>query len=103
MKKLRVYKGIVFDPAKEMWYSARSAHKSAASAVEWSYNGLSDDDHAALMDLKANPYEPAVTLEDVVKEALRSTRSVHLTVEEREMAIVGMIRTAFPHIDQEER
>ena len=105
MRKLRMYKGVAFDVRVEdrPFRYARVWYESAAKVIATFPHSFTDDDHPELMRLKAEPYEPTPRLEDVVKEALRNTRSVHLTVEERETAIVALIRTAFPHIDQEER
>lgn len=96
MKKLRTYKGVVFDPAIMEWRAGKWRYETAASAVEAPYNGLSDDDHAALMDLKANPHEPVVTLNSVLQDWYISGSSSLSDLRER-------LRAAFPHIDQEER
>ena len=96
MRKLREYKGIVFDPAKERWRSRNWSYESAAEAIVSPYSRLTDDDHAALMDLKANPYEPTPTLDSVLQDWYISRSSSLSDLRER-------LRAAFPHIDQEER
>ena len=101
--KLRTYKGVVFDPAIMEWRAGKWRYETAASAVESPYNGLSDYDHAALMDLKANPHEPVVTLEDVLHDAYAEWLGVGSTSLTLSQFVANRLRTAFPHIDQEER
>jgi hypothetical protein len=61
---------------------------------------MNDDDHAPLMDLKKNPYEPLQTLEDVVKAFVYKPSSQTLAVNNDAIAIFcAHIRAAFPHID----
>ena len=107
MKKLRTYKGFVFDPAIMEWRAGEWRYETAASAVESPYNRLSDYDHAELMRLKAEPYEPVPRLEDVVRNwtAKQIEKGVsHLPLSSLNyIELVRDIRTAFPHIDQEER
>jgi hypothetical protein len=105
-KNIRVYKGIIFDPAKMMWCGWKSTHASAASAIEWSPNGLTDDDHAALMDLKKTPYEPTPKLEDVLESAYtewNACRNTGVTMFSSLFQFTARrIRSVFPHIDNED-
>lgn len=101
MRKLRSYKGVWYGPERQRWKYEGMTYASAAHVII-NLPFLGDDDHAALMDLKANPYEPVKTLDEVVLHALHQTRNVYaLTLEERAKAITEILRTAFPHIDQE--
>jgi hypothetical protein len=57
MKKLREYKGVVWNEFH--WEIEEGRGYNTAAALITSYpRKFTDDDHAALMDLKANPYEP---------------------------------------------
>jgi hypothetical protein len=96
MRKLRKYKGFVFDPVKQTWDCSDLRYRSAAEAIAEGLHNLTDDDHAALMDLKANPYEPTPTLDSVLQDWYISRSSSLSDLRER-------LRAAFPHIDQEER
>jgi hypothetical protein len=71
MKKLRNYKGVTYSCG--FWYDGVGDRFSkAASVIANSRDRLfSDDDHAELMRLKADPYEPTPTLEEVVLEWLK--------------------------------
>jgi hypothetical protein len=127
MKKLREYKGVAYNPEIGRWLYDRMTYLSAASLIAEDPH-FTDDDHAELMRLKAEPYEPEskVTLEDVVAQfwslfehqmgfrlrgsiEAEATRDlcklirVHLLVERlRFNEPEDAIRTAFPHIDQEQ-
>lgn len=110
MRKLREYKGVTFKDGH--WrHSDGDSHSTAASLIVVNRQTLTDEDHAELMRLKAEPYEPVpkVTLEDVVARfwslfehqmgfRLRGSIEADATRD-----LCKLIRTAFPHIDQEER
>lgn len=115
MRKLRTYKGVTYDLEYNAWrFQSPYGEKlcdSAARLISWPHADLTDDDHAELMRLKAEPYEaePKVTLEDVVARfwslfehqmgfRLRGSIEAEATRD-----LCKLIRTAFPHIDQEER
>ena len=113
MRKLRTYKGVAFDPAKAvfLYEGCRFGH-----AVDVIFHARypacissfrTDDDHAELMRLKAEPYEPMPRLEDVVRNwtAKQIEKGVSLIPLSslNYIELVRDIRTAFPHIDQEER
>jgi hypothetical protein len=101
-KNIRVYKGIIFDPTKKLWCSWNSTHESAASAIAWPPNGLTDDDHAPLMDLKKTPYEPVLTLGQVVHAWWeRSGKGPFIRAADIE-DLCSRLRNAFPNIDGED-
>lgn len=103
MRKLREYKGIKYLQSIGCFQHEGQSYKSAAYLVTH-LPFLDDNDHAELMRLKAEPYEPVPRLEEAVVNALHRTRPAHLmTVEERAAIIADTLRAAFPHIGQEER
>jgi hypothetical protein len=96
MNKLREYKGVRYNPLTKNWHTEGQTFESAAQAIclraRVGPHALTDDDHAALMDLKANPYEPPYqTLKRILSDGLKAKMTVS------EMAEV--IRVAFPQID----
>ena len=102
-KKLREYKGVTYDDGKYRYCGTYGI--SAASLIAVFPCTFSDDDHAELMRLKAEPYEPTPTLEEIVHGWLK---------EEMECCISGSfpkidpwrlihhLRTAFPNIDKDD-
>jgi len=99
MKKLRNYKGVTYDPARNGWVTQGNwTHYFSAAAVITSLPFLDDDDHAELMRLRADPYESVPTLEDVVRNWVEDSR--HFT---RPFIsdLCYRLRQAFPHIDGE--
>jgi hypothetical protein len=109
MPKLREYKGVTYrggewiDADSVKWTTATDClyHNSAPRSYKESKQvDLTDADHAALMDLKNNPYEPNPTLEDVVEEWneaewVRQSESEYALQE-----LCTYIREAFPDIDK---
>lgn len=64
----REYKGVTY--RDERYVRNGIAHASAALVIAYNHNkGLNDDDHAALMELKANPTEP-IPEKPVVRDAV---------------------------------
>lgn len=108
MRKLREYKGVVFDPAKAVFlYEGCRFGQAVDVVVHARYPACSssfhtDDDHAELMRLKAEPYEKAPRLEDVIESAYEEWRDGYPRTGYKEL-IAWRIRQSFPHIDQEER
>lgn len=99
MPKLREYKGIKYDPTSPYpWIGLISVYKYAWEVCA-NERGFDDEDHAALLDLKKNPYEPNPTLEDVVNEWNEAewVRSYESDIALGELCT--MLRTAFPQID----
>jgi len=99
MKKLREYKGVAFDPTKAV-FLYEGCHFGQAVDVIFHNSFLTDDDHAELMWLKADPYEPVPTLEDVIESAYDEWRGGYSRTGYKEL-IAKRIREAFPHIDGE--
>jgi hypothetical protein len=67
MRKLREYRGVAYDPIGR-WLYDYLAYTSAASLIAENPH-FTDDDHAELMRLKADPYEKVPRLEDVIESA----------------------------------
>ena len=108
MRKLRTYKGVTFDVRVEdrPFCYARVWYESAAKVIATFPHSFTDDDHAALMDLKANPYEPTPTSREVVEEWLESSTQFasdggyFIRASDIE-SLCARLREAFPHIDGE--
>jgi hypothetical protein len=98
VKKLRLYKGFAFNPVERMWNCGGLRYGSAAEAIASPYHNLTDDDHAALMDLKANPYEPEPRLEDVVRRGLTGMAPRPM-LDALTTRVAAELRDAYPHID----
>jgi hypothetical protein len=103
MKKLRKYKGFVFDPVKRTWDCGDLRYRSAAEAIAEGLHNLTDYDHAELMRLKAEPYEPVPKLEDVLHDAYAEWFGSSIASLALPQFIANRLRAVFPHIDQEER
>ena len=106
MKELRPYKGVTYNPERERWIYDYLAYTSAASLIAENPHALqhfTDDDHAELMRLKAEPYEPVPRLEDVLHDAYAEWFGSSIASLALPQFIANRLRTAFPHIDQEER
>jgi hypothetical protein len=107
MRKLRTYKGVTYNPEAQMWVTPHGRRSSASSAIEsFPKLNLTDDDHAELMRLKAEPYEPVPRLEDVVYGWLKEEigcRTGGTFPPINHWRLIDRLRAAFPHIDQEER
>lgn len=105
MKKLRTYKGVAFDVRVEdrPFRYARVWYESAAKVIATFPHSFTDDDHAELMRLKAEPYEPVPRLEDVLHDAYAEWFGSSIASLALPQFIANRLRTAFPHIDQEER
>jgi hypothetical protein len=105
MKKLREYKGVTYSCG--FWYGSDvGCFSTAASVIVNNRGTFSDDDHAELMRLKAEPYEPMPRLEDVVYEWLKEEIECRIGgtfPPLNHWRLIDRLRTAFPHIDQEER
>jgi hypothetical protein len=98
MNKLREYQGVTY--RDDVWWYEGVGYDSAIHLLHLA-NWGSDADHAALMDLKANPYEPTPTLEQIIVEY---TEEIAYTMSEEEeqrymLDICARLREAFPQID----
>ncbi len=108
MRKLRTYKGVTFDPAKAVFLYEGCRFGHAVDVIFHARDPAcissfrTDDDHAELMRLKAEPYEDVQTLEEVIESAYVEWRVGFSGTGYREL-IAKRIRQSFPHIDQEER
>jgi len=102
MKKLRPYKGVAYNPEIGRWLYDRMTYLSAASLIAEDPH-FTDDDHAELMDLKKNPYEPVPRLEDVLHDAYAEWFGSSIASLALPQFIANRLRAVFPHIDQEER
>jgi hypothetical protein len=104
VRKLREYKGIKYLQSIGCFQHEGQSYKSAAYLVTH-LPFLDDDDHAELMRLKAEPYEPVPRLEDVVygwlKEEIECRTGTFPPI--NHWRLIDRLRAAFPHIDQEER
>jgi hypothetical protein len=69
VRKLREYKGIVYDPGCEKWRDGPVHFNRAVDAVACRHP-LTDADHAAIYALKSDPYEPVETVEAVLAEVI---------------------------------
>lgn len=58
-RKLRAYKGVTYRDGK--WWDAHVFFTHAYAVLNWDRRKWTDDDHAPLMALKAQPYEDAVS------------------------------------------
>ncbi len=103
MKKLREYQGVTH--RDEVWWYEGVGYDSAIHLLHLADWGT-DDDHAALMDLKAQPYEPTPTLEQIIEAAAdhaylagrglaRDWKGTHAL----SLNMADAIRYAFPQID----
>ena len=101
MRKPRPYKGIYYYPDTGRWHYCGISYKSAANVIT-NLPFLSDDDHAPLMDLKKNPYEPVMTFGQIVHgwwEHSSDRRFIRAADIED---LCSRLRTAFPNIDGED-
>ena len=103
MRKLRLYKGFAFNPVERMWNCRGLRYGSAAEAIAEGLHNLTDYDHAELMRLKAEPYEPVPKLEDVLHDAYAEWFGSSIASLALPQFIANRLRAVFPHIDQEER
>ena len=92
-RKLREHKGWRYDPSARVFRHKKHGFEFVCAVGVCNFDvHFTDDDHAALMDLKANPYEKTPTLEEVVQKwwgwGGPATQQ-----------LCAMIRAAFPHID----
>jgi hypothetical protein len=101
MKKLRSYKGVWYAPVLGWWHYGGAKYPSAASVIT-SVPYFTDNDHAELMRLMADPYEKVPRLEDVIESAYDEWRGGYSRAGYwfKEL-IAKRIREAFPHIDGE--
>jgi hypothetical protein len=102
MKKLREYKGIKYLQTIGCFQYEKQSYRSAAYLVTH-LPFLDDDDHAELMRLKAEPYEPVPRLEDVLHDAYAEWFGSGIASLALPQFIANRLRAVFPHIDQEER
>lgn len=104
MRKLRNHKGVKYLQSDGCFKYEGMTYKLAANVIT-NLPFLTDDDHIPLMDIKKNPHEPAVTLEQVVHAWHNETQSrkfmdgrIHTT----DIAeLCSRLRNAFPNIDEE--
>jgi hypothetical protein len=101
MRKLRMYKGVTYNCG--FWYDRDGDRFStAASLIVNNRDSFSDDDHAPLMDLKKTPYEPVLTLGQVVYAWWeRSDKGPFIRAADIE-DLCSRLRNAFPNIDGED-
>jgi hypothetical protein len=92
MKKLREYQGVTYRD-NEWWYKG-IGYDSAIFLLHLADWGT-DDDHAALMDLKANPYDD--DLLSVIEQWDRETAVTGVPRAHRDLC--ARLRAAFPQID----
>ena len=103
-RTLREYNGVTYRDG--LFHFGTMKYKTAAFLI--AENRLTDDDHAPLMDLKKEPYEPLPKLEDVVRQWEEWWNS--WIPDQRSKAVRGVLanslcsrlRAAFPHIDTPE-
>jgi hypothetical protein len=101
MRKPRPYKGIYYYPDTGRWHYCGISYKSAANVIT-NLQFLSDDDHAPLMDLKKTPYEPVLTLEDILESSYKEWVAFPMgNISQLSEFVAKRIREAFPHIDEE--
>lgn len=68
------YKGVTFE--RDMWRYKGYAYTEAYELMTQWYTDFTDDDHAALMDLKANPVKVATTPSTVASEPTRIEKAL---------------------------
>jgi hypothetical protein len=68
-RRFREYKGVTYRDGKWWYHQKLSSYTSAVQACYHFIGLASDEDHAALLALRDDPYEPVETLEDVIKRA----------------------------------
>ena len=100
MKKLRNYKGVVYDPFIRYAFLYAGDWYASAAKIITTFPQFTDADHAELMALKANPYAPTPTLRGVVEEWVSSTQFASVRVSDIE-SLCARLREAFPDIDEE--
>jgi hypothetical protein len=103
MRKLREYKRVAYNPERGRWLYDYLTYTSATSLIAENPH-FTDDDHAELMRLKADPYEPVPRLEDVVYGWLKEEiecRTGGTFPPINHWRLIDRLRAAFPHIDQE--
>lgn len=94
MKKLREYKGIVYKDGAWHFNKTDGIARSAVNACQFFIINATDDDYAALMDLKASPWEP--TPESVVEAWFTDANK---DWEFSKALLCTRLRSAFPQID----
>jgi hypothetical protein len=67
VRKLREYKGVTYDNGR--WLREYSSCSSASSMCHY-WDDLTDDDHAPLLALKADPFVPLPDVRALVKDVL---------------------------------
>ncbi len=70
VRKLREYRGIVYDPGCEKWRDGPVHFNRAVDAVACRHP-LTDADHAAIYALRDDPYEPVETVNDILVDFAR--------------------------------
>ena len=97
-RKLRRYKDWVFDPSANVFRHKKHGFEFVGAVNVCHFDvDFTDDDHAALMDLKAYPYEQMPTLEKVVWTWWQSNMPSAYILNSDDLC--DTIRAAFPHID----
>ncbi len=102
MNKLREYKGVTYRDGA--WWFEEMAYSEAVRVLadmDSTRHRITDADHAALMDLKANPFEPTPYLESLLDTLIREVAprkgDVEVAFYVKEFA--ATLRAAFPQID----
>lgn len=95
-RRLRSHKGVTY--RDNCFYVNGQPYATVACAISNNTSaGLRDEDFAALLDLKANPYEPMPTLESVLDSW--ADECTYITHDARYADLCARLRAAFPHIE----
>lgn len=99
-RTLRRYKGWAYDPKLQEFrhLEGRGCWGSVSGLINYTI-GLTDNDHAPLMDLKKRPYEPPLTLGVVVSGWYEKTSHHTYITNDDLLKLFSDLRAAFPHID----
>lgn len=93
-RKFRTHKDWYYNPDQKLFKHMSSPVIPQCTATGVCYHYLNDDDdHAALMNLKADPYEALPTLDEIIHKWWKTTNGGG------PYGLSRRIREAFPHID----
>ena len=71
VRKLREVKGVTYQDGR-WWYNDFDYRTVSSLIARWNVT-FTDADHAAIYALKADPFEPVESVEDVLRDAMRSS------------------------------
>jgi hypothetical protein len=91
---LREYKGVTYRDGK--WWFRELSYDKAARLIAI-VCGFTDTDHAALLALRDDPYEPVPTLEAVVQSWYEAEIADAPEMDTNDLCV--RLRAAFPHLD----